>query len=248
MIRSKREPEEEGEGWLTTFGDMVTLLFTFFVLVYSFCSFDPGKWESASHAIKGALAAIPGRKGDRLVPGGGTGLFPGHLGIVRVFANAGELKELGKGEGEKGLEKLAHEVSQSEGIDVEETESGLIFRIENPILFDLGKADLKPSSRPILEKIATIAKARKATVIVSGHTCDLPISTEEFQSNWELSARRATNVVRELERVGGRELKFAVIARAEYEPLVPNIDDQSRSKNRRVEIRLDFGGVLSLGI
>jgi len=245
MIGRKNQPEEEGEGWLTTFGDMVTLLFTFFVLVYSFCSFDPGKWESASHALKGALAPIPGTKGNRVVQGGGTGQFPAHLGVVRLLADVGQLSEIGKGEGD--LEELTREFRQTRGVEVEKTESGLIFRIENPILFDLGRADLKPSSKPLLEKIAAIAKEQSATVIVSGHTCDLPISTDEFPSNWELSARRATNVVRELERIAGRDLKFAVIARGEYEPLVPNVDEEARRKNRRVEIRLEFGRGLSFG-
>lgn len=247
MIERRSEPEE-GEGWLTTFGDMITLLFTFFVLVYSFCSYDPSKWESASHAIKGALSPIPGTKGNRILPGGGSGLFPGHLGVVRLFADIGQLAELSKGGEGRSVEQLKEEIARSKGVEVEETESGIIFRIQNPILFDLGKAQVKPSSRPILERIAAIAKARNATVIVTGHTCDLPISTSEFESNWELSARRATNVVRELERIAGEDLKSAVAARSQYQPLVPNTDEQSRSKNRRVEIRLDFSGRLSFGI
>jgi len=64
MLGQKKQQEGEGQGWLTTFGDMVTLLFTFFVLVYSFCSYQPGEWESAVHSIKGALAVIPGTKGN----------------------------------------------------------------------------------------------------------------------------------------------------------------------------------------
>ena len=247
MLGQKKQQEGEGQGWLTTFGDMVTLLFTFFVLVYSFCSYQPGKWESAVHSIKGALAVIPGTKGNRVIPGGGTGPFPGHAGVVPLFADVGQLEEVSRKPIHERVKRIREGMAGEEGVEVEATGAGVVFRIETPILFDLASAEVKPSAMDLLRKIARIATDEKATVIVSGHTCDLPISTSEFKSNWELSARRATNVLRMLQQQAGEGVKFAALARAQYDPLVPNVDEASRRQNRRVEIELDLTGRLAFG-
>ncbi len=244
MPGKQKTEGEGGQGWLTTFGDMVTLLFTFFVLVYSFCSYQPGKWESAVHSIKGALAVIPGTKGNRVIPGGGTGPFPGHAGVIPLFADVGQLEETTRRPIRERAEEIKKAIEEQEGVEVQTTETGVLFRIQTPILFDLGKAAVKPSARDLLRTIAKIATREQAIVIISGHTCDLPISTLEFPSNWELSARRATNVLRILRSLTGEGVKFAALARAQYDPLVPNVNEEARRRNRRVEIEFDLRGGL----
>jgi chemotaxis protein MotB len=243
-VTVRKKAEEEGASWLTTFGDMITLLFTFFVLVYSFCSFNPGEWETANASIKGALAVIPGTQGDRVAPGGGDGPFPRHLGVAPVFTDP-------KASGEGRREALREEVAKikeamdgTDGIEIDETPTGYIFRIATPILFEIGKAETKPVADRFLRAIAEVTHKAPGTVLVSGHTCDLPISTADFRSNWELSARRATDVLRKIRSHAGPDTRFVALARGSHDPIVANETELCRARNRRVEIRFDLEGGL----
>lgn len=242
----RQKPPEGGSEWLTTFGDMVTLLFTFFVLVYSFCSYDPGEWETTVGSIKGALGVIPGTKGNRVVPGGGSGPFSGHLGVIPLFSDPFVFEEAQRMSVERELSLIREEFEGVEGIEVEQTETGYLFRIATPILFEVGSAETKPAAKPFLEAIARSTFEAAGTIIVTGHTCDLPISTPGFESNWELSARRATHVLRLIKADASPETRFVALARGEYEPLIENRNELCRARNRRVEIRFDLGGGMPL--
>jgi chemotaxis protein MotB len=238
----QRKGEDAGDGWLTTFGDMVTLLFTFFVLVYSFCSYTPGDWETAVGAIKGALAVIPGHQGNRVIPGGGSGPFPGHVGVVPIFAEIGTFEESDPRSFDERIEAIKEQMEGVGGVDIEETGSGVIFRVATPLLFGKGEAGTKAAAEPFLRAIGSATRKVHATVIVTGHTCDLPISTGEYESNWELSASRATTVLRMIEAEAGEGVRFVALARGPYDPLVPNLDEGCRMVNRRVEIEIDVEG------
>jgi chemotaxis protein MotB len=240
------KPADEGGSWLTTFGDMVTLLFTFFVLVYSFCSYDPGDWETSVGSIKGALGVIPGSKGDRVVPGGGSGSFPGHLGVIPLFSDPFVFEENRREQIKEEVARIREELAGTEGIEVEVTQTGYLFRIAAPILFEVGSAETKPAAKPFLAAIAKATYQAPGTIIVTGHTCDLPISTAEYESNWELSARRATHVLRLIKADASPQTRFVAMARGQYEPLIENRTELCRARNRRVEIRFDLEGGLPL--
>jgi chemotaxis protein MotB len=235
---------DEGGGWLTTFGDMVTLLFTFFVLVYSFCSYDPGEWETSMGSIKGALGVIPGSKGNRIVPGGGSGSFLGHLGVRPLFSDPFVFEEGRRQEMKEEAARMQKQLAGIEGIEVEATETGYLFRIAAPILFEVGSAECRPAAWPFLAAIAKATYQAPGTIIVTGHTCDLPISTPEYESNWELSARRATHILRLIKAAASAKTRFVAVARGQYEPLIDNRTELCRARNRRVEIRFDIQGGL----
>lgn len=252
MPAGKKQEAEEGASWLTTFGDMVTLLFTFFVLVYSFSSFEPGKWETAIGAVRGALSVVPGSMGNRVVAGGGTGPFTGHTGVFPLFVTdlsgreerlasiRNRLGELGVGGGTVAAEGV-------QGVELVETKSGFKFRISTRLLFERGSAEVKESASELLEAIADASSRGRATVTVAGHTCDLPIETTEFSSNWELSARRSTNVLRVIKSKAGPGTYFIALARAEYSPICENDTEDNRARNRRVEVLFDLEGGSPLG-
>lgn len=244
MEALKRREEGGGGEWLTTFGDMITLLFTFFVLVYSFCSYSPGEWETASRSIKRIVAPIHGTKGNSVIPGGGTGPLPGHLGVLALFSDPKAVEEARQRSFGEQVAELKEQMEGLDGVDVQQTETGVIFRVATPILFERAKAEVKRSAQPFLEAIGEIANETDATIIVSGHTCDLPISTSDFKSNWELSARRATNVLRQIERFAGDDARLLALARGQFTPLVANENEECRSHNRRVEIKIDLKGDL----
>lgn len=109
--------------------------------------------------------------------------------------------------------------------------------VKGPMFFELGKADLRQDMRQFLGDLARVIKQTPYQVNVVGHTDDYPISTTEFPSNWELSVTRAARVVRYLIDQGGVDPnRFTVMGRSEFDPLLPNADDQARAQNRRVEI------------
>lgn len=109
--------------------------------------------------------------------------------------------------------------------------------VQGPMFFELGKADLRRDMRQFLTNLAKIIKQTPYRVNVVGHTDDYPINTSEFPSNWELSVTRAARVVRYLVDQGGVDPnRFTVMGRSEFDPLLPNADDQARAQNRRVEI------------
>ena len=109
--------------------------------------------------------------------------------------------------------------------------------VQGPMFFELGKADLRKDMRQFLTNLAGVITQTPYQVNVVGHTDDYPINTTEFPSNWELSVTRAARVVRYLIDQGGVDPnRFTVMGRSEFDPLLPNADEQARAQNRRVEI------------
>lgn len=116
-------------------------------------------------------------------------------------------------------------------------ERGLMIRFLDTTLFDLGKADLKPAARVILDNVAEILITLPNRIRVEGHTDNIPINTYLFPSNWELSTARATTVVRYfLEQYGFPPTQFSAAGYGEWHPVVPNDSMENRAQNRRVDI------------
>jgi len=242
------------QGWLTTYGDMVTLLLTFFVLLYSFSTLDNYKWRNVIVSIQGSLGVLEG--GPSVLegfPGDGTGFSgdsysdsgrgeigasPGHAGQVEEIDEFLKFQEeMKKLEGLQGdLRQYLEEKGLSDSIVLDVEERGLVLRFQDSVLFEKSKADLIPRSREILKEIAVILAATDNAIRIEGHTDDLPIHTERFPSNWELSTSRATNVLRFLIQEGLPPDKLSAVGYGEYHPLVPNTSEENRSKNRRVDI------------
>lgn len=209
---------------MVTYGDLMSLLLTFFVLLVSFSSIQMSEFQKALGSLKGALGVLKYRESPTKASS---------LEIPSMTGNEGSefyesLQDLLDYVDEKGL---------GDSIEVKKTENGIAVRIMNPILFDLGKAKLKPSVYPLLAKVGEMAKKWPSQVRVEGHTDDLPIHTAEFPSNWELSAIRAINVIHFFEEsVGVNPDKLYCVGYGSHKPLVPNTSVENRAKNRRVEI------------
>ena len=223
--KKKDEVESGAPGWMITYGDMMSLLLTFFILIVSFSSIQEVEFEKAMGSLKSALGVLPRKSG------------------VNVSA-----RQLKLGESKKAEDDLEKEVLEMRGeiaaeglqgqVKVTLTEKGAHIVIEDPVLFDLGKADLKAAAGAALDIIARLIKESPETeVLVEGHTDNWPISNEEFPSNWELSAARALTVVKFFAfRRGLDPSRFAATGYGEYRPLKPNDNPENRAKNRRVEI------------
>ena len=226
-MKAKKKKKEGGgaPGWMVTYGDMMSLLLTFFVMLLSYSSTDIFKFKQAMGSLRGALGVMKSEQGVVNI----SKLMIGTRTQQQVETSTARLK------------KLIKQEHMEEAISVERTDKGLLIRISSPVLFDLGKAEVKPDIRSILGKLVDIISKWEGPVRVEGHTDDLPIRTAQFPSNWELSAARAVKVLRYIIEKGGMAPKYlSAVGYGEHHPFVPNTDPESRSKNRRVVIHLEM--------
>lgn len=224
-IRKKKAGKEvETAGmmrWLLTYADMITLLLAMFILLYAVSKVNLEKYKKFTDA---AADAFGGRKA---VPKAGTASSVTGLGGLEE--NLQSAYNTIKGIIDK--ENLQDKVQ----IVIEERGIRLSFMTDG-VFFDIGKAELKLGFEKILSAIAPILMQITNFIRIEGHTCNMPIDTPEFPSNWELSSRRATNVLRFLLERGLPGIKMSAAGYAETRPIVPNDSDKNRTKNRRVDI------------
>ncbi len=139
------------------------------------------------------------------------------------------------------IEKMKSEIAEGQ-VTITELEGRLTVNMVDAILFDSGKADIKPEGRTVLQKVAdVISQVEDKAVRVEGHTDNVKIGgalTRAFPSNWELSAARAINVARYLQRLGVDPSLLSAAAYGEYRPVSENDTPEGRAKNRRIEIVL----------
>ncbi len=218
------EPEDEGSSeWLATFADLSTLLLCFFVLLFSISSVDNKKFQSIMNEIRFGLGvAVPisrvqgegeKRGGDAVVD-----LLPKQKNV------ASELEQIIKDE----------KLSNSTVVDL--GDDGALLRIGGRVMFDSGSAEINPKAYKTLDKIVDIARNNPDFHIdIKGHTDNLPISGGKFKSNWELSALRATTVLRYMLQKGLNPERVTATGYADTQPLIPNLTPENRARNRRVE-------------
>ncbi|MBI5524601.1 MAG: OmpA family protein [Desulfarculus sp.] len=146
---------------------------------------------------------------------------------------------------EASLNQLLGQVRQvssgqeQNGLVVERGSDTVVLRLPEAITFDLAKAEIKPGMKSTLGRLAEVlARHPRTAVVVTGHTDDLPINTPQFASNWELSAARAASVGRALMTKGIDKSRVSIRGLADQQPRLPNLDENARQQNRRVEIEL----------
>lgn len=234
MPRRRRETTEAKGGspaWMTTYGDMVTLLLTFFVFLFAFSTIEVKKFEAAIASLQGAFG-LPLMVEDE--PGPEAEPLEGHRPEWDDILTE-DLQQLLQIE--RMLRSFIREENLESEIRLEREGRGLVVRFADNVLFDLGKADLKPGARRILDRLAMVIAGIPNDIRVEGHTDDLPIHTAAFPSNWELSTRRATEVVRyfaEAHRFS--PVRLSAAGYGEYRPLAPNDTYENRRLNRRVDV------------
>lgn len=149
--------------------------------------------------------------------------------------NSGDKSSLG--EIEKQLKGFIKENNLQGAVTSYIDERGLVISLQDSLLFDLGSADVRPEEKEVLIKIGDMLKSLPNHIRVEGFTDDLPIHNNKFDSNWELSVIRATNVVKILvNEVGIEPARISAVGYGEYRPVVPNNSEENRRLNRRVDI------------
>lgn len=226
MRKRKKEEKRGAAEWLTTYSDMVTLLLCFFVLLFSFSNIDAQKFRSIMSSFQG---------GAGVLESGTTMDIPENLAGDDSI-DADELEKL------KGvIEEYAESIGLENKITLTTEERGLVIRFADSVFFDSGKAEIKPESMKILHYVAELLKKdefKEKQIKVEGHTDTDPIHRSiEFPTNWELSAIRATNVLRylvEVESIDGKRISSS--GYSYYRPIAPNDIKVNKAKNRRVDI------------
>ncbi len=248
--RKKPEEPENHERWLVSYADFITLLFAFFVVMYSISAVNEGKYRVLSDSISAAFdpsrAGLPIKLSSPLrppvlerdmlsretspvsrnnqypnVPSGPQPSEQDRLNLSRISQQV-----------ERNLAPLIEE----DLIRVKNNDLWVEIEIKSSILFKSGSAGLSRQARPVLQKIARILAEFPNYIQVEGFTDDVPIRTPIYPSNWELSAARAASVVHLFTQSGIPPKHLSAIGYAEYKPIASNETAEGRQKNRRINI------------
>lgn len=230
MARKKHEEQKAGAPeWLATYGDMMTLLLVFFVLLFSMSSVDTQKYKAVVQSLSGSLGMLDSGTTVTMEP------LINNFPSDSPTASPTQYKEFGDMQEE--LEKLLDENDLKGKIKLELNERGLIVRFLDNVLFDSGKADLTPEAKTIIDKVSIILQQSSNRIIIEGHTDNVPISTYRFPSNWELSTTRAVNVVKYMiENNHIDPIRLSAAGYADQHPINDNSTPEGRNSNRRVDM------------
>lgn len=231
---NNKHDHENLERWLLTYADLITLLLAFFIMMYTFSKQDSQRYEEVSGYLKAIFSGEAGSKQK------GALTESQNIELLTGKALIEALREKISSE----LEAIAGENDLKNSISIFTDERGVVIRIMDRAFFDEGKADLKQGARNALDKISYVIRGIKNHIRIEGHTDNTPISTGEFKSNWELSVRRATEVVRYLIEKGPIPPdRISAAGYAEFRPLVNNDTPGNKALNRRVEIIIEKTGI-----
>jgi len=214
LLETEEEVTPQATMWVIPYGNLMTILMIFFLVLYAF-SFVVS--EVRFERIVQSLQKDVGGEVNKEY-------------MERVIKKAREREVTEEMYGlidEKRLKKFANVKIDKEGIKV-------IFR--SPVIFDLGKAELKPEIISVLNAVARVIKDMPNEIMVGGHTDNKPIVSGEFRSNWELSTARAFSVIRYFIEQGVDSRRLSAIGYGEYRPLYTNDTEEHRAYNRRIEI------------
>ncbi|MDR6680100.1 flagellar motor protein MotD [Pseudomonas oryzihabitans] len=236
MPRRRRRPEEHEnhERWLVSYADFITLLFAFFVVMYSISSLNESKYKVLSDSLSGIFSQ-PERS-----------LRPIPVGDQHPVGAAPPVVE-SNSQGASGqpavdpLQQIAASVRSSFGdliadgqLNLHASETWLEIELSSNLLFSSGDALPSNPAFGLLEKVAKILAPYKNPIQVQGYTDDRPISTALYPTNWELSAARAASIVRLLVGNGIAPQRLAVVGYGAYQPVTDNSSESNRARNRRV--------------
>lgn len=246
----KEEPEESsGYSWMDTYGDMVTLLLCFFVLLYSFSTLDAEKQRKLIDAFSGSYSAGEVSTFDV------TSIRENPITEIDPMVNLQNRTEQSETANARQEEideifdllyekiKAYIEENGMEGsLSVSRTDEAIYLRFKEVALFNPGKADILPENKPTLQHIMDIISLNLASISsvkIEGHTDDVPIHNAEFSDNWDLSVKRATNMLRLVLSTGiFDEEMLSAVGYGEYHPIATNDTAEGRGQNRRVDFVL----------
>ncbi|AHY42517.1 flagellar motor protein MotB [Stutzerimonas decontaminans] len=217
--------EEEQEAWLVTYLDMLTLLLVMLVIMLAMAGKGDGKQIEQAQLASTALQIADG-------PSASPDLSATPIPLIAALPTPPIEAEPSGADVPETLSDMA----LGDDIEVIVNEGSISFRISSEILFGSGRAELEDAGLDVIDRLVPTLAASRYRIIVEGHTDNLPIQTERFPSNWELSASRASSVVRYLQLAGIEATRLSATGYADTRPIADNREDRGRASNRRVEL------------
>lgn len=272
-VRRARKAAAGAPTWMVTFADLMSLLLTFFVLLLSFSNMEVQEFKKLAGAMRESFGL---QSFDRLagmieLEGGAIGtsaktVVSLPLPEVEPSDKVGPEEQTEEDEPEPPAQTVADLQEQasrrtfndlqtvladeiaSDIMDVIRAGNTTVVRFPDRVSFPSGSGVFKPEFIPILSKFLSVLDRTEGQIVISGHTDDVPITTDLYRSNWDLSASRATSVAHYiLENTDIEPARITVQGYADSRPLAPNDSAENRAKNRRVEITIESGGGETVG-
>lgn len=247
MRKRKKKHDEEHENlerWLVSYADFITLLFAFFVTMYSVSRVDGKKLGSAVESLQRALGSVVAIQMYQRDPGvfsTSNMSVPYNLTPIEGHypsAEARAFEKLAK-EIKKGVDTLPKGNQQNlipKDIKFILEKRGLVIRISEHLFFKSGDASIQAEFIPLLDILGKSLEKIPNHIRVEGHTDNVPINTPRFPSNWELSTTRATTIVRYLlTHYNFEPHRLSATGYAEFYPIATNDTAEGRLQNRRVD-------------
>ena len=242
MARRKRPEEHDNhERWLVSYADFITLLFAFFVVMYALSTVNEGKYRILSDSMVSAFRNVQVNTSSSVV----TPVVP-PLVVIPKASPPPKAQELAKQKQRDKMRNVAKDILEvmapliEQGkVRVIETSRGVTIEINDSILFAPGQALLQSALVKAMTAIADVLVPTDFPITIEGLTDNVPIKTAQFPSNWELSAVRATTVLRLFADAGVSADRLTAIGYADTRPVEPNLLADGRARNRRVTILID---------
>ncbi len=230
MARKKKEECKSVPGWLVSFGDLMSLLLTFFILLYSMSTISLEKFYQSIRGITEAFGGRTLKSEDRIIQGKKVELdFPMYPKIKKKRAVQKKLNEV-------------KDMLQKAGLNAEVVSHGSLIKLRlfSDKIFPSGSAYPYKNVIPYIMTLCEKLRDTGLPLIIVGHTDNVPIRGGRFRNNLELSAARATNILRLFLKCGYEQKALAAEGRGEFEPIAPNDTPANRAKNRRIEFVIDL--------
>ncbi len=249
MARRRRNADENDnhERWLVSYADFITLLFAFFVVMYSLSSVNEGKYRVLSDSLVQAFRNINiNDSGEQIVlppvavttPVLPVTPAPPSPQDEALAAQRKQTAERMRNMAEE-IRRVLSPLTQAGRVSVSEGAFGISVEINASLLFPPGEAVLGSGAVTALQAVAGVLAGASFPITVEGHTDNIPISTFRFPSNWELSAARAASVVRLFIDSGVRPDRLTAAGYSDQRPVAGNGSEDERARNRRVAILIE---------
>jgi chemotaxis protein MotB len=230
VTHPRRQPGPSPDRWLISYADFITLLFSFFVVLYGVAQSDRAKTRDVSESVRRAFGDTPAT--PRLAPAPAKSLTPKP---VAKSVEPTTPQELAPSYAHL-KQQLQQEIADGK-MQVTMDARGIIISLHEGAFFPSGADTIYPSAFASMAKVAVVLRDLPNLVRLEGHTDSVPIHNQRFRSNWDLSAARSIAVLLFFEtRYGITPQRFAIAGYADNLPVAGNDSDEGRSKNRRVDI------------
>ena len=230
---------ENHDRWLISFADFVTLLFAFFVVMYAISAVNESKYRVLANSLGDAFGRTPST--DASVPQLPTMTLPPEVKQRTLKQQQAIEEQEHMTEVASNLLDVMAPLVKEGKVRVTQSRRGVSIEINANVLFAAGQAELEPQSLTVLRAVAEHLRNEPFNLEITGHTDTTPISNSVFASNWELSAVRASSVVRLLADNGIAPVRLFAIGREASQPIASNDTAEGRARNRRVELMILSG-------